>query len=740
MGGETPEREGATVRPSKVAERSYIESVVDYIHEVVAPQTSPKSEEKELVLWQSTQELKDGSIILFIGYVTGVQCWLVPITGLAYEVFSQRRGPAKTACYLDTEMCHYGEELRGLHPFVLVVDNSNPKPAATCVDIWSIRSGNMIHTIHFKSEIFSLTVNQQVIVVALKEKIAVFDAVTFEINFWISRCYPCSDVQPIGLGSRWLAYSDKGAMQSHLSYGGMCGTGLQSYTATVLNAAESVKKGLSIVGETVGRLTQHNYQYSESTKSRDTDDKAGIVTIVDCIKADGETSLSDSSTSRATMAHFTAHTNSPISALSFDRSGSLLVTADVVGKDFHVFEIKPHPWSSSVCQIHHLYVLHRGDTSASIQNLAFSQDCRWLCASTRNGTTHIFPITPYGGPITCRTHLSSKVVNRHSRFHTSAGINHISHKSNGVPALREQDLVPSYQRHSTIPILPTPNVTTPLVQLKQSPLKSSTNLSQSTLIFPISAVFGKSRLKTPKSSNKSVRSESLFVLGPGGVLVEYKFDCCVLTGVIPADDAPIQLTATPSIQWNLGRSTRSEPVLQFKDIHLLSEQEIEAEDEELCKKDEGWVSYVEIQTYEAPHRCLWMGPQFCFRTVHVLPSSLNNASSSILADQTVVSEDSHHADNIYDDMELHSTPLRTDTIHNSEAINGLCVIESGQGSVEQPSALELNMSVDPCYKKDDLLLETITDAMQDVAIKTRAPDYEDDMAVSQIIDLHMDSR
>ena len=54
--------------------------------------------------------------------------------------------------------------------------------------------------------------------------------------------------------------------------------------------------------------------------------------------------------------------------------------------------------------------------------------------------------------------------------------------------------------------------------------------------------------------------------------MEYKFDCCVLTGVIPADDAPIQLTATPSIQWHLGRSTRSEPVLQFKDIHLLSEQ------------------------------------------------------------------------------------------------------------------------------------------------------------------------
>ena len=57
-----------------------------------------------------------------------------------------------------------------------------------------------------------------------------------------------------------------------------------------------------------------------------------------------------------------------------------------------------------------------------------------------------------------------------------------------------------------------------------------------------------------------------------------------------------------------------------------------------------------------------------------------------------MSEDSHHVDNIYDDMELHSTPLRTDTIHNSEAINGLCVIESGQGSVEQPSALEVGLN------------------------------------------------
>ena len=48
-----------------------------------------------------------------------------------------------------------------------------------------------------------------------------------------------------------------------------------------------------------------------------------------------------------------------------------------------------------------------------------------MVVSTLNGTSHAFPITPYGGEPTIRTHTSSKVVNRMSRFHTSAGIDSI---------------------------------------------------------------------------------------------------------------------------------------------------------------------------------------------------------------------------------------------------------------------------------------------------------------------------
>ena len=40
------------------------------------------------------------------------------------------------------------------------------------------------------------------------------------------------------------------------------------------------------------------------------------------------------------------------------------------------------------------------------------------------------------------------------------------------------------------------------------------------------------------------------------------------------------------------------------------------------------------------------------------------------------------------------------------------------------------MTVESCLKKDDLLLDTINDAMQDVPAKPRS--IEDDMAVSQV--------
>ena len=83
--------------------------------------------------------------------------------------------------------------------------------------------------------------------------------------------------------------------------------------------------------------------------------------------------------SKVIISQFRAHT-SPISALCFDPSGTLLVTASVHGHNINVFRIMPsrirnasnsacYDWSTSHV---HLYKLYRGLTTA-VSNQNFLQ-------------------------------------------------------------------------------------------------------------------------------------------------------------------------------------------------------------------------------------------------------------------------------------------------------------------------------------------------------------------------------
>lgn len=105
------------------------------------------------------------------------------------------------------------------------------------------------------------------------------------------------------------------------------------------------------------------------------------------------------------------------------------MTASTEGHSFNVFHLLPHAWLCGESAVHHLYTLFRGATSASVQDIAVSWDSRWVAVSTLNGTTHIFPITPYGGEVNVRTHTSNRVVNKVSRFHTSAGLESMAPQS-----------------------------------------------------------------------------------------------------------------------------------------------------------------------------------------------------------------------------------------------------------------------------------------------------------------------
>lgn len=133
------------------------------------------------------------------------------------------------------------------------------------------------------------------------------------------------------------------------------------------------------------------------------------------------------------MAHFVAH-DCPVGFIAFGNGGQLVFTSNLSATTFHLFLLQPHP-TPTLSSVQHLYTLHRGNSIAKVYaskgyiatsslkviDCAFSADNRWLSVSTNHGTTHVFAITPYGGPISMRTH-GGKFVNKESRFERTAGL------------------------------------------------------------------------------------------------------------------------------------------------------------------------------------------------------------------------------------------------------------------------------------------------------------------------------
>lgn len=160
--------------------------------------------------------------------------------------------------------------------------------------------------------------------------------------------------------------SEKKLIPSRRSSGGCEEEGVQSYTATVLYAAKSLGKGLRGLGETVASsLTGNSVSPMTMNNAGNDVTQPGVVTILDLQVARDEKELDDANV-EAVMAHFTAHSDA-IVAMTFDLTGALLMTADKRGHDFHVFRIQPHPGGPTLAAVHHLYILHRGDTTAKVQ-------------------------------------------------------------------------------------------------------------------------------------------------------------------------------------------------------------------------------------------------------------------------------------------------------------------------------------------------------------------------------------
>uniref|UniRef100_A0A8C1PM22 BCAS3 microtubule associated cell migration factor n=1 Tax=Cyprinus carpio TaxID=7962 RepID=A0A8C1PM22_CYPCA len=740
---------GVVVRAQAATEQSYMESVVTFLQDVV-PQAytgTPPNDEKEKIVWvrfektdindvarlPEFQEMHgsgtDPPLCLMIGYTDGMQIWSISLNGEAQELFSVRHGPVRTARILPAPHISDFAEKRPLLGVCKSSGSSGTSPPYCCVDLYSLRTGEMVKSIQFKTPIYELHCNKSILVVSLQEKIAAFDSCTFMKKFFVTSCYPCPgpNLNPIALGSRWLAYAENKLIRCHQSRGGACGDNAQSYTATVISAAKTLKTGLTMVGKVVTQLAgtlpsgAPDEEGTAHSGTRRSPHQPGVVTIIDThTVGEGQVLVSEDSDGEGVIAHFPAH-DKPISCMAFNPSGMLLVTADTLGHDFHVFQILTHPWASSQSAVHHLYTLHRGETEAKVQDICFSHDCRWVVISTLRGTSHVFPINPYGGAPCARTHVSPRVVNRMSRFQKSAGLEEIeqelsskqggrcspipglSSSPSGSPLHAKLTSQESYNNFTNnnmgnprLSPLPSLTVVLPLAQIKQ-PMTLGTITKRSG---PYLFGAGCFSIKTPcldfsslLDQSRQAVVESLYILSCYGNLVEHMLEPRpISTAQKIGDDTPLELNTCPRACWNLASRTlqwnelqppfnSNHPLVLASDFvqyyqYLLAgcappgspgpitrhESYDSLASDHSGQEDEEWLSQVEIVTHTGPHRRLWMGPQFQFKTIH--PSgqtTVISSSSSVLQSQGPSDTQQPLLDFDTDDLDLdlHIWPLKS---------------------------------------------------------------------------------
>lgn len=673
-----------TITPTAVSDRSILDSVAGFINDVALTNVSQQDANNQ-ILWlrfetcadisdiclknNKSDETQSIPLLLILGFATKVQVWAIQPSGEAIEVLSWKYGLIKCLRVLPTPISFSDKDpmdqfiyKRPLIALSEIPSTTGTPSQYTNVNFVSLKDGDQVKNIRFKNAVVDIQANRSSVVITLPERIAVFDAKTLEDRLVITTCAlsPGINSNPVALGSRWLAYADKKLNPTKRSSGGFDGEEIQSYTASVLSAAKTIGKGLKGLSEHVAAgltgtspSSSSNLFYVQPEPIQN-----GIVTIIDVKNQISEYSSSHSVSNHEidpTIAHFVAH-HEAVVALQFDFSGSLLLTADRKGHDFHLFRIESHPCGSALTAVHHLYVLHRGDTTAKVQDITFSMDSRWVAVSTLRGTSHVFPITPYGGSVGYRTHGAPFVVNRLSRFHRSAGItldnrscspvNVSEGTSQALPAYANPRLPPF---HSPTVILPSAQIRQPVNlsgtmtynnQAKTGGTRTQYQSSNDDLnrMVRISTIFAADRswlLNIPvrdKAAYKTAKksTDCLFVMGSHGALIQYDLETKPTSSVPKekiCDETQIDLTVEARAQWILLTTEETAEVkpplcktnLLLTDVFAYQQNGTldELNHQKDKERNDKWLSQVEITSHAGPHRRLWMGPQFTFKTYNI---------------------------------------------------------------------------------------------------------------------------
>lgn len=431
--------------------------ISSYIKSVSGSFSASDSSDKDQVLWSCFDilELSPSIVknVLLLGYSNGFQVLDVDDGSNFSELVSTRDDPVTFLQIQPTPEETKGREgFKLSHPLLLVVaseetrlsgpsshserdesqmENSMYSPRT--VRFYSLRSHSYVHVLRFRSTVYMVRCSPRIVAVGLGSQIYCFDALTLENKFSVLT-YPISQLGgqglsgvnigygPMAVGPRWLAYASNNPLLSNTgrlspqnltpSPGVSPSTSPSSGTLMARYAMESSKQlasGLINLGDMSYRtLSKYCHELlpdgSSSPTSLNSSRKSGRTVAHSTENANAGMVVIKDFVSRAIISQFRAHT-SPISALCFDPSGTLLVTASVHGNNINIFRILPNSsqnesgsqsfnWNSAHV---HLYKLHRGMTSAVIQDICFSQYSQWISVVSSRGTCHIFLLSPFGG-------------------------------------------------------------------------------------------------------------------------------------------------------------------------------------------------------------------------------------------------------------------------------------------------------------------------------------------------------
>ncbi|WCJ31297.1 hypothetical protein M5689_012802 [Euphorbia peplus] len=408
------------------------------------------------VHWAGFDKLEDENNVirrvLLLGYRSGFQVWDVDQADNVRDLVSRHDGPVSFMQLLPKPIASKksDDKFAENRPILVIctdgalsgatndADGSSPYSSdfgndsvvSNTVRFYSLRSQSYVHTLKFRSAVYSVRCSSRIVAVSQAAQIHCFDATTFEREYTILTnpiVNPGTGGMgygPLAVGPRWLAYSGSPVAVSntgrvtpqHLTPSASF-SGFNSNGSLVAHYAKESSKQLAAGIVTLGDIGYKKLSryYSEllpdsngSPQSSNSGWKSngivnghlpdpeniGMVVVRDIV-------------GKVVIAQFRAH-KSPISALCFDPSGTLLVTASVHGHNINVYKIMPGLEGSSSAgdagaSYTHLYRLQRGLTNAVIQDISFSDDSNWIMISSSRGTSHLFAINPFGGSVNFQT-------------------------------------------------------------------------------------------------------------------------------------------------------------------------------------------------------------------------------------------------------------------------------------------------------------------------------------------------